>query len=46
MKIMTPTECAIREAKQSERYKILLLAKSSDSLDTLIASLEQLINQG
>ncbi len=40
---MTPTELAIKEAKQSERLKLLLMAKNSKSLEDLIKQLENQI---
>ena len=46
MKSMNPTEIAVKEARQSERLKLLLMAKEAESLTSLIESLEQLIKQG
>ena len=46
MKPMNPTEIAIKEARQSERLKILLMAKEAENLESLIEALKALINQG
>jgi len=46
MKPMSPTEIAIKEARQSERLKILLMAKEAENLESLIEALKALINQG
>ena len=43
---MNPTEIAVKEARQSERLKLLLMAKEADSLQSLIEALEKIINQG
>ena len=45
-KMPTPTEIAVKEAKEKERYKLLLMAKESNDLESFIATLENLINQG
>ena len=45
-KMPSPTEIAVKEAKEKERYKLLLIAIKSSSLETFIATLEQIINQG
>ena len=42
----TPTEIAVKEAKEKERYKLLLMAKEAENLQAFIATSEQLINQG
>ena len=46
MKSMNPTEIAVKEARQNERLKLLLMAKESENLDSLIEALEALIKQG
>ena len=43
---MNPTEIAVKEARQSERLKLLLMAKEAESLQSLIEALEKIINQG
>ena len=46
MKHMNPTEIAVKEARQNERLKLLLMAKDAESLDALIEALEASIKQG
>ena len=41
----TPTEIAVKEARQNERLKVLLMAKDAENLESLISTLEALINQ-
>ena len=45
-KMPTPTELAVKEAKEKERYKLLLMAKEAKDLESFIATLENLISQG
>lgn len=45
-KMPTPTEIAVKEAKEKERYKLLLMAKEAKDLKSFIETLEKLINQG
>ena len=45
-KMPTPTEIALKEAKEKERYKLLLMAKEAKDLESFIATLENLISQG
>ena len=44
-KMPTATETAVKEAKKSERLKLLLIVKEAKSLEELTAVLEKLINQ-
>ena len=45
-KMPTPTEIAVKEAKQNEQRKLLLIAKESQDLDDFIKTLENIISQG
>ena len=42
----TPTEIAVKEGKQNEQRKLLLIAKESSDLEEFIKTLENIINQG
>lgn len=44
MKPLTPTELAIKEAKQSECLKILLMAKEAKDLNELVERLNARIS--
>ena len=44
MKQMSPTELAIKEAKQSECLKILLMAKEAKDLQDLVEKLKARIS--
>lgn len=44
MKPLTPTELAIKEAKQSECLKILLMAKEAKDLNELVDKLNARIS--
>lgn len=44
-KMPTATETAVKEAKKSERLKLLLMVKEASSLEELTAVLEKLVNQ-